>query len=192
MSFWLDKCAIASVVRGKLVESSNVTLTNDVTIPALDMFDSYKYLGMFENDVIKDSQIKIRVTTNYWKRVKKILKSPLSGGNVIIAINTWAVPLIRYTAGIVKWTQEEMRTLDVSTRKLLSMYKCFNVNDDIHRFYVPWRLGGRGLLSVEDVIHQEICALTKYLESSSEPWLQKVYTCGGFDNSETPSDYRKR
>ena len=61
--------------------------------------------------------------------------------------------------GIVKWTQEEMRTLDVSTRKLLLMYKCFNVNDDIHRLYVLQRLDGHGLLLVEDVTHQEICAL---------------------------------
>ena len=99
---------------------------------------------------------------------------------MIVAINTWAVPLIRYTAGVVKWTQAGMEALDVSTRKLLAMHKCFNVNDNIHRLYVPRKLGGYSLLSVEDVVAQEICALGGYLKSSVEHWLQKVYTCGDF------------
>ena len=67
-----------------------------------------------------------------------------------------------------------MKALDVSTRKLLAMHKCFNVNDDIHRLYVPCKFGGHGLLSVEDVVIQERCALGGYLKSSVEPWLKKV------------------
>ena len=58
MNFGLDKCATTSVVRGKLVESNHVILTKDITIPALDIFDSYKYLGMFKNAVTDDSLIK--------------------------------------------------------------------------------------------------------------------------------------
>jgi len=192
MTFGLNKCATASVVRGKLVESNDVSLDVDVTIPALDVLDSYKYLGLFENEVIKDSKIKLLVTSNYKKRVRKILKSALNGRNVIIAINTWAIPLIRYTAGIVKWTQAEIKALDVSTRKLMTLHKCFSINDDIHRLYVPRTQGGRGLLSVEDVIAQEKVALGRYLESSTEPWLLKVFACGNFDCGESPSDYKNK
>ena len=36
----------------------------------------------------------------------------LNGGNTIKAINTWAVPVFRYTAGIIDWTQEELKNLD--------------------------------------------------------------------------------
>jgi len=36
------------------------------------------------------------------------MKSSLNGKNVITAVNTWAIPLIRYTAGIVRWTQTEL------------------------------------------------------------------------------------
>ena len=35
--------------------------------------------------------------------MRKILKSKLNGGNVINAINTRAVAIIRYGAGIIKW-----------------------------------------------------------------------------------------
>jgi len=51
--------------------------------------------------VVKDSEVKSLVIMNYKKRVRKILKSALNGKNIIIAINTWAIPLIRYTDGII-------------------------------------------------------------------------------------------
>ena len=43
MTFGLNECATAS---GKLVESNDVSLDADVTIPALDVFDSYDCLKM--------------------------------------------------------------------------------------------------------------------------------------------------
>ena len=88
MNFGLDECATTSVVRGKLVESNNVILTKDITTPALDIFDFYKYLGMFENVVTEDSLIKNKVTTNNKERIRKILKSSCNGSNVMVAINT--------------------------------------------------------------------------------------------------------
>ena len=39
MNFGLNKCATASVVRAKLVESTDMTLVYNVTIQALDVFD---------------------------------------------------------------------------------------------------------------------------------------------------------
>ena len=54
------------------------------------------------------------------------------------------------------------------------MYKCFSKTDDVHRLYVPRKLGGRGLLAVEEVMYREKLNLSKYLASNPEPWLQKV------------------
>ena len=82
------------------------------------------------------------IITKYRQRTRKVLRSSLYDKNVITAINTWAIPLIRYTAGIVRWTQTELRNLVISTRKLMALYKCFNINDDVHRLYVPRNLGG--------------------------------------------------
>jgi len=151
LSFGIQKCASASVIRGKLAESTNITLSEEVFIPILGVFNSYKYLGLLEHDTIKDSQIKSMVIMKYRQRTRKVLKSSLNGKNIITTINTWAIPLMRYTAKIVCWTQNELKTLDISTRKLMALHKCFNFNDDVHRLYVPRELGGRGLLSVEDV-----------------------------------------
>ena len=87
----------------------------------------------------------------------------------------WAIPLVRYTAGLIKWTQTGIRTLDISTRKLLTLYKCFDMKDDVNRLYVPRKRGGCGLLSVEDVLHYEKLSLAKYLANNDERLLQAVY-----------------
>jgi len=63
-------------------------------------------------------------------------------------LNTCAVSLIRYSGGIVKWTQEEFCRLDVDTRKLLTMHEAFSKNRDVDRLYIPRRNGGRDLISV--------------------------------------------
>jgi len=128
---WHSFCCQGQTYWQKYYCSARWCYHKNVSIKALDVFESYKYL---ENNVIKDSKIKSAVITNYKKRVRKILKS---GKNIIIAINTWAIPLVRYTAGIVKWTQAEVRSLDVSTRKLLTMHKCFSKSDNVHRLYFP-------------------------------------------------------
>ena len=48
---------------------------------------------------------------------RKILKSKLNGGNIIKAINSWAVPVVRYTAGIIDWIQAELKDIDRKNRK---------------------------------------------------------------------------
>jgi len=74
----------------------------------------------------------------------------------------------------------------------MALHKCFNVNDDVHRLYVPHTHGGHGLLSVEDIVSQEKLVLGEYLKSSTEPLLQKVNACNWFDSSETPSAFTSR
>jgi len=42
--------------------------------------------------------------------------------------------------------------------------------DDVHRLYAPRKLGGYGLLTVEEEMYQETLNLSKYYSKS---WLQK-------------------
>jgi len=71
--------------------------------------------------IITEVKSKVRELYKYWKRL--ILKSKLSGCNQITAINSFAVPLIRYTAGVINWTINECAELDRMTQKQLDMYK---------------------------------------------------------------------
>ena len=100
MELEIEKCATLSMRRGKLQHSTGVQLTNGKTIPSLGEGQDYKYLGIAQAD-----EMKAKVKKEYTGRVRKILKSKFNGGNTVTAINTWAVVLVRYTAGIVSWTK---------------------------------------------------------------------------------------
>ena len=97
MEFGLDKCATLTIQRGSMVQTEGINLPNN-NIRGLNLEESYKYLGILQADDIKHVQVKKKAASEYTKRVRKVLKSKLNGGNSIRAINSWAVPVIRYTA----------------------------------------------------------------------------------------------
>ena len=74
--------------------------------------------------MMREKEMKKRFEKEYKRRLKLVLKSKLNGKNKINAINTWAVSVLRYGAGIIRWTKEELKSLDRRTRKILKM------NDD--------------------------------------------------------------
>ena len=53
--------------------------------------------------------MKKRFAREYKRRLKLVLKSKLNGKNKINAINTWAASVLRYGAGIIRWTKEELK-----------------------------------------------------------------------------------
>ena len=54
------------------------------------------------------------------------MKSQLSGMNKIKAANTWAMSLMRYGAGTIKWNKEELQDTDRKSRKIMTMNKELN------------------------------------------------------------------
>ena len=65
--------------------------------------NGYTYLENLELDEIKEHEMKIKATAEYKRRLRLILKSKLNGKNKNQAINTWAVALLKYGAGIINW-----------------------------------------------------------------------------------------
>ena len=63
--------------------------------------------------------------------------------------------MIRYAAGMVKWTVDELRAMDTKTRKLLTIYKTSHPRADVDRLYFKIREGGRGLISVQNCVEVE-------------------------------------
>ena len=69
--------------------------------------DGFKYPRVLEGDEIKHTDMKRRIEKEYFRSVRKILKSKLNGGNMVQAINCGAGTVVRYTAEIVQWAKEE-------------------------------------------------------------------------------------
>ena len=172
MQFGVSKCATLVLSRGKYAASEGVHLPHQTVIRALQPDETYKYLGFAEAEGVHEADMKTRLMRDYEWRVRRVLRSSLNGHNTMTAINTWAVSLIRYSAGILTWTQEELRSADTRTRKLLNMHGALHPRADVHRLYVSRKQGGRGLISIHDAVTLERSNLQRYVLSSDEDLLR--------------------
>ena len=121
MEFEIEKCALVNIQRGKVTRTEGIQLPDGNSIKDIDE-TGYKYLRIIEGEEIKHQEMK-KINKEYIKRLKAILKTKLNSGNTVKAINTWAVPVIRYSASIVDWKNSELRNMDRKTRKVLNMYQ---------------------------------------------------------------------
>ena len=87
--------------------------------------------------------------------MRATLKSKLNAKHVFQAVNTWVVPTVRYSAGIIEWTIEEVKKMDWKTRKIITMYARLHPRSNVKRLYPPRSEGGRGLVSIEDCVNDE-------------------------------------
>ena len=133
--------------------------------------DSYKYLGVIQVDGMKHHKMKVKVKTEYYRRVRKILETKLNGVNIITGITTWAVSLLRYSAAFLDWTGAELDQMDRRTRKLMTMHRALNPKSEVARIYLSRKEGGRGLISVEDTIKLAIPGLERSVLTSEEGLL---------------------
>ena len=124
--------------------------------------------------------------------MRKILKSKLNGGNIIKAINSWAVPVVRYTAGIIDWTQAELEDLDRNTMKLKSAHHALHPQNDVDRFYLPRQADGRELLKISQTAEKEKRALIDYIKNSTEHALKAVSDEELLKVNELQSKYYKK
>ena len=83
--------------------------------------------------------------------------------NKVIAHNSFAVPIITPTIGIINWTINEIRQIDINTRKLLTMTDSFHPNSDVDRIYMSRVKGGRGLRSIKTLYESRIISLWQHL-----------------------------
>ena len=151
MVFGESKCAYQCIERGKLVIWTTPIEINGLTIQETKQGDHYRYLGMDETIGIDNVMNKGNAVKEYKNRLKKIWSSELNGMNKTTTHNTFAVPVISYTVGILDWTKKEIQDLDITIRKYLAMNRSFHKASDINRLYTERKRGARGLLNLEDM-----------------------------------------
>ena len=72
--------------KGKIVKSIGVK-------KSLQEREHYKYLRILEADRFLGQEMKLKVSKEYFRRLKKVLRSKLNGGNLVQGVNTWPVSL---------------------------------------------------------------------------------------------------
>ena len=119
---------------------------------------------------------KDRIKKEYKRHVRKIWNSELYSNNKITAHNTFAIPVLAPTIGILNWTKQEIQHLDVETRKIITYTGSLHKRSNTNRIYASRKQGGRGLTSVEDMFISRIIALEKHIqqEALKNPILRNV------------------
>ena len=112
---------------------------------------------------------------------------------MISGINAWAVSVLRYSAGIVDWTVEELVSMDKRTRKNLAMYGCMHTRrSNIARLYLRGRKEGRrGLISIEERVRKESKSLHGHLRETTE-WMLQAALKEVLVEEENLQEYQKR
>jgi hypothetical protein len=91
--------------------------------------------------------MKERLKQEYNRRLRMTLKSELNARNKFTTIGALAVLVLRYSFGIINWRTEDLKKIDIKTKKILTMYKMHHPKADIDRLYIKRKEGGRGLVS---------------------------------------------
>ena len=146
-------------------------------IKSLQEGESYKYLGILEADKFLEEKMKFNVSKEYIRRIRKVLKSKLNGGNLVCGVNTWAVSLLRYSAAFVSWRKSGVQAIDRKTGKLFTLYGSLHPKSDVDGLYMPRKEGGRGLISIEDCAELAMKGFEVYVHGSEERLIQ----CAGGD-----------
>ena len=87
MEFGIEKCAMLVMEKGKIVKAVGIELPGGNVIKSLQEGESYKYLGILEADMFLEEKMKLIVLKEYIRRLRKVLKSKLNGGNLVCGVN---------------------------------------------------------------------------------------------------------
>ena len=73
MEFGIEKCEMLVIEKGEIVKLVSIELLDSKVIKSLQEGESYKYLGILEIDRFLGENIKVKVSKEYFKRLKKVL-----------------------------------------------------------------------------------------------------------------------
>ena len=96
--------------------------------------------------------------------------------NKTTAHNTFVVPIVTTTMGVIQWTKKEIQDLDIATRKHLTMKGSFHRASDVDRLYTSRKQRGRGLRNIEDPFECRMIQLAEHSEitAGSHQYLELV------------------
>ena len=158
--------------KGKIVKPVGIKLPDGKVIKLLQETESYNYLAILEADKFIEEKMELNVSKEYIRRLRKVLKSKLNGGNLTRGVNTLAVSLLRYSAAFVSWKKNELQAVDRKTRNLFTIYGTLHPKSYVDRLYIARKEGGGVFIYIEDCIELAIKYLEVYVHGKKEILIQ--------------------
>ena len=145
MEFGIEKCAMLVMKKREIVKSVGIELPDGEVIMSLQEGES---LGILEAGQFLEQKMKLNVSTEYIRRLRKVLKSKLNGENLVPGIKTWVESLLRYSAAFLSWRKRELQAIDRKTRKLFTIYGELHPKSDADILYIPRKEQRRGFVFI--------------------------------------------
>ena len=112
--------------------------------------------------------MKKELRENFEGRVKQILKTSLNSKNITKAINTYAVPVLTYSFGIVRWNDTELEELERRVRIWMTENRWWHPKSAIERLTLLRYKGERGITSLKWLKDCQIMKISKYFQKKKE------------------------
>ena len=140
------KCSIAHIKKGVL-DSTNHNDRQSIT--NLKDGETYRFLGILENTQQEDSKVLETTSKTYQQRLSVIWSSPLSDFHKVTATNQYALPALSYPMWTQTWQINALKQIDRESRKIIKDNGGSHPATSTDLYYLPRKMGGRGLKSVE-------------------------------------------
>lgn len=194
MNFGLDKCRISNLINGKWQAIEDYQLlqaSGGGTILAMDRDEHYKYLGAAQALGIDDARVKTELKETVSRKLKAILRTKLSGLNTVQAVNTYVLPTITSSFGIIKWTETELEEANRHIRVAFTKHRAHHPRSSKERFHLPRSKGGRGIQDLRQVQQHQIQNLRQYfyMKAQDHPLIRIAIQ---LDTNMTPLKLAKR
>ena len=89
-------------------------------------------------------------------RTRKLHETKLYRRNLIKGVKTWAVCLIRCLGPFFKWTRKELKHMNQTTRKPMTMHKVSHPREFVDGLYMSRKDGEKGFASIEVSVNATI------------------------------------
>ena len=109
----------------------------------------YRFLGILENTQQEDSKVLETTSKTYQQRLSVIWSSPLSDFHKVTATNQYALPALSYPMWTQTWQINALKQIDRESRKIIKDNGGSHPATSTDLYYLPRKMGGRGLKSVE-------------------------------------------
>ncbi|XP_041982517.1 uncharacterized protein LOC121735681 [Aricia agestis] len=162
MEFGIDKCKIQSINKGKIEHNIQYKLNNDEIIDPVDPLEGYKYLGFYQSQQIHHKETKNLLKQKFKARLHKILHTHLNAKNTIKAINTYAIPILTYSFGVIRWNLTELKTLQRLINTTMTKYRKHHPRACFQRLILPKIEGGRGLIDILNLHNRQLTLLRTF------------------------------
>lgn len=121
--------------------------------------ETYKYLGIMQAKLTDHTRIKNGLKDKFVARLNQICRSKLVAKHLMKAINSYAIPVLTYSFGVIKWTPTNLESLQRPIRTKLTANNCHHPRSAVERLILPRTEGGRGLIDISDLQAKQVTSL---------------------------------